>query len=52
MEDLVRAGDLDRPSEEEVRDDADGLAAIFFSGNDGDELIERGLKGLGGFLQT
>ena len=48
----MRASDLDFPSEEEVGDDANGLAANFFSGNGGDELIERGLEGLGGFLQT
>ena len=41
VEDPVCLGDLDRPFEEEVGDVADGLAAIFFSSGDGDELVEQ-----------
>ena len=52
VEDPMLVGDLDRPSEEEVRDDADGLADIFFSDDGGDESVEGGSEGLGGFDQA
>lgn len=52
MEDPVSVCGLDRPSEEEVSDDADGLAAIFFSYDGGDESVEGGLESVGGFNQT
>lgn len=43
VEDAEAPGDLDRPSEEDVCDDAGGAA-----GEAGEEAVEGGLEGLGG----
>lgn len=44
-------GDVECPAEEDVADDAERSAAIFF-GDHADELFEMGLQFLGGFHET